>query len=97
MSDDRALAELEVDVGRRALCKEVDPGCFFPERGQSTAPAKAVCRRCPVREECLTLALARDERFGVWGGLSEPERRALHKGRDALAVLRVAQHAVARG
>nr|WP_324613310.1 WhiB family transcriptional regulator [Mycobacteroides chelonae] len=64
----------------RGLCKEVDPEIFFPEKGGSTREAKAVCQRCPVRDACLEEALAQDERFGIWGGLSERERRHLKRG-----------------
>ena len=65
-----------------ALCAEVDPDAFFPEKGESTRAAKNICRRCLVKVECLRSALANDERFGVWGGLSERERRRL-RGRAA--------------
>lgn len=58
-----------------ALCAQTDPDAFFPEKGGSTAAAKRVCRSCLVRSECLEYALENDERFGVWGGLSERERR----------------------
>lgn len=63
----------------RALCREVDPELFFPDKGDHLAAtdAKRVCAGCPVRFECLTLALQLRERFGVWGGLSESERRAI--------------------
>lgn len=61
----------------RALCRETDPEAFFPEQGGAAAPAKRVCAVCLVRAECLTYALDNDERFGVWGGLSERERRRL--------------------
>lgn len=60
-----------------ALCAQSDPEAFFPENGGSGRPAKRVCRRCPIRTECLSWALATDERFGVWGGLSDRERLAL--------------------
>ena len=60
-----------------ALCAETDPEAFFPEKGGSTRDAKRVCSGCPVRAECLEFALANDERFGIWGGLSERERRRL--------------------
>lgn len=60
-----------------ALCQYTDPEVFFPEKGQATAPAKRICTRCPVTEQCLTYALAGDERHGIWGGLSERERRLL--------------------
>jgi len=59
------------------LCAQIDPELFFPEKGGSVRDAKAVCAGCPVRAQCLEHALAHDERFGVWGGLSEPERRRL--------------------
>ena len=59
----------------QGLCAQTDPEVFFPEKGGSTREAKQVCRACPVRAECLEYALAHDERFGVWGGLSERERR----------------------
>ena len=60
-----------------ALCAETDPEAFFPEKGGSTREAKRVCSGCEVRAECLEFALANDERFGIWGGLSERERRRL--------------------
>ena len=60
-----------------ARCAETDPEMFFPEKGESTRPAKRVCAGCEVRAECLQDALDRGERFGVWGGLSERERRTL--------------------
>ena len=63
----------------RALCAQTDPEAFFPEKGGSTREAKRVCRGCEVRAECLEYALAHDERFGIWGGLSERERRRLKR------------------
>jgi WhiB family transcriptional regulator, redox-sensing transcriptional regulator len=60
-----------------ALCAQTDPEIFFPDKGGSTREAKAVCARCPVAAECLEYALATSERFGIWGGLSERERRTL--------------------
>ena len=62
-----------------ALCAQTDPEAFYPEKGKPTGQAKAVCRRCPVREKCLAAALERGERFGVWGGLSTPERARLNR------------------
>jgi WhiB family redox-sensing transcriptional regulator len=52
---------------------------FFPEKGGSTRDAKKICTGCEVRGECLEYALSNDERFGIWGGLSERERRKLRK------------------
>ncbi|KGM08511.1 WhiB family transcriptional regulator [Cellulomonas bogoriensis] len=63
----------------RALCAQTDPEAFFPEKGGSTREAKKVCMGCDVRSECLEYALENDERFGIWGGLSERERRKLKK------------------
>ncbi len=63
----------------RALCAETDPESFFPEKGGSTREAKQVCQGCEVRSECLEYALTHDERFGIWGGLSERERRRLRR------------------
>lgn len=61
-----------------ALCAQVDIGdLFFPEKGGSSAEAKRVCSQCPTRAACLEWALLNDERYGVWGGLSERERRRL--------------------
>ncbi len=60
-----------------ALCAEVDPERWFPEKGGSTKEAKAVCRQCTVRAECLEYALDTKQRFGIWGGKSERERRRL--------------------
>lgn len=64
-----------------ANCLGVDPDLFFPERGASTKEAKAVCRGCAVREDCLEHALANGEKFGIWGGLSERERRRIRRQR----------------
>ncbi|MCH8560187.1 WhiB family transcriptional regulator [Nesterenkonia sp. LB17] len=62
-----------------ALCAQTDPEAFFPEKGGSTRDAKKVCGACNVKQECLEYALGNDERFGIWGGLSERERRKLRK------------------
>jgi len=70
----------EPDWHERALCAQTDPEAFFPEKGGSTREAKRICTGCEVRSECLTYALAHDERFGIWGGLSERERRRLKRG-----------------
>lgn len=77
-------ADWEPDDGvlswqERALCAQTDPEAFFPEKGGSTREAKKVCLSCDVRSECLEYALSKDERFGIWGGLSERERRKLKK------------------
>ncbi len=79
--DMNALLGLPDENGwhERALCAQTDPEAFFPEKGGSTREAKRVCTGCEVRAECLEYALSNDERFGIWGGLSERERRRLKR------------------
>lgn len=72
-------ADAVVDWQERALCAQTDPESFFPEKGGSTREAKRVCMSCEVRVPCLEYALANDERFGIWGGLSERERRRVKR------------------
>ena len=72
-------ADEELGWQERALCAQTDPESFFPEKGGSTREAKKVCLACEVRSDCLEYALANDERFGIWGGLSERERRRLKR------------------
>lgn len=64
-----------------ANCRGVDPDLFFPERGASVKEAKDVCRGCVVREDCLETALTNGEKFGIWGGMSERERRRIRRQR----------------
>ncbi|MFV8301254.1 WhiB family transcriptional regulator [Mycolicibacterium fortuitum] len=61
------------------ICRQVDPEIFFPEKGQSTKDAKRVCANCPVAAECLEYALVNGERFGIFGGYSERERRQMKR------------------
>lgn len=82
MSDFAPLPFTELDVlswHEQALCAQTDPEAFFPEKGGSTREAKRVCSSCEVKADCLEYALANDERFGIWGGLSERERRRLKR------------------
>lgn len=60
-----------------ALCAQTGPEAFFPNKGGSTREAKETCRSCPVQVECLDFALESGERFGIWGGVSERDRRKL--------------------
>lgn len=62
-----------------SLCAQTDPEAFFPEKGGSTRDAKRICAECTVSSECLEYALQNDERFGIWGGLSERERRKFRR------------------
>ncbi len=63
-----------------ALCAQTDPEAFFPEKGGSTRAAKAICHECAVAVACLTYALDHHEGYGIWGGLSERERRRILQG-----------------
>ena len=73
-----------------ALCRDLEPELFFPEpttcgngaaiqRAEGEEFAKSLCAQCPVQTQCLSHALAHDERFGVWGGFSEAERRTMQR------------------
>ena len=82
-ADDDAIAgrsPQDLDWQDDGLCKESDPEAFFPEKGGSTREAKRICLGCEVKDACLEYALANDERFGIWGGLSERERRRIKRG-----------------
>lgn len=63
------------------LSAKRDPDLFFPERGGSIGDAKKVCRKCLVSSDCLEFALQNDEKFGIWGGMTERERRRLRRQR----------------
>lgn len=72
----------------RALCQQVDPELFFPEKGRgetSLRQARRICARCEVRTECREDAIARNEPYGVWGGMSESERRRIRRARREVA------------
>ena len=75
-----------MDWVQRALCRDEDPELFFPVGTAGPALeqeelAKAVCTRCSVRPECLEWSLITAQDSGVWGGLSEEERRAIRRAR----------------
>lgn len=65
----------------QGACHDMATEIFFPDRGISTNPAKAICAGCTVRAECLEHSMTQPERFGIWGGLSERERRRIRKVR----------------
>ncbi len=67
---------------REAACRDLDTNVFFPLTDDEAGPAKAVCATCPVREQCLEFALATRQDDGVWGGLTETERRRLRRRRQ---------------
>ena len=73
-----------MDWRHEAACRDQDPELFFPIGNTGPAlvqleSAKAVCLRCPVVDECLRWALETGQDSGVWGGLSEDDRRALKR------------------
>jgi WhiB family redox-sensing transcriptional regulator len=70
------------DQGR---CAEVDPMLFYPAKGESANPARMVCAGCEVRDQCLEWALATDQRWGVWGGTTEHDRRKIKRDRQDVA------------
>jgi WhiB family redox-sensing transcriptional regulator len=76
-----------MDWRNEASCKDVDPDLFFPIGTTGIAleqvdEAKRICTACVVREPCLEFALASNQDAGVWGGLTEDERRTLKRARQ---------------
>ena len=83
MREFRRVQEKE-DWRHRAACLDEEPELFFPTGNTGPAlwqieEAKRVCRTCEVREQCLTGALETGQDHGIWGGMSEDERRALKR------------------
>lgn len=68
------------------LCRQVGADPFFPEPGENLREAKLICGRCTVRTQCLQYALEHEERFGLWGGLSEVERRPLYANATVIPI-----------
>jgi WhiB family transcriptional regulator, redox-sensing transcriptional regulator len=88
MSTSAATASPACDRRRHwradAACRDADPELFFPDGDIRSArvqvmTAKLICRACPVSATCLSLALANGQEAGIWGGLTEDERRRLHR------------------
>jgi WhiB family transcriptional regulator, redox-sensing transcriptional regulator len=80
----RAPFSRRPDWRDRAACRDTDPELFFPDGDNRSArtkvkAAKLVCRGCPVNTACLSWALTSDQQAGIWGGLTEEERRRLHR------------------
>ena len=80
----RPLALLDVEWATRASCRSADPDELFVQ-GAAQNKAKTICSGCPVRTECLADALDSRMEFGVWGGMTERERRALLRRRPDVA------------
>ncbi|MFI1197733.1 WhiB family transcriptional regulator [Micromonospora sp. NPDC020750] len=77
----RLIADARPEWQAEGLCAETDPEAFFPEKGGSPRPAKKVCSRCDVQADCLEWALTTRQPYGIWGGRTEPERRAILRRR----------------
>jgi WhiB family transcriptional regulator, redox-sensing transcriptional regulator len=77
-----ALAVGQLSWQDYANCRGADADLFFPERGASTRKAKAICNACEVKAECLDYAIVNGEKFGIWGGMSERERRRVRRQRQ---------------
>ena len=78
-----------MDGREEALCRDEDPELFFPVGNSGPAlaqiaSAKLVCNRCPVTNQCLAWAIGSGQDAGVWGGMSEEERRALKRRKARL-------------
>ncbi len=76
-----ALTNPRTDIRWRedAACRGMATDIFFPDSDQDAGPAKEICASCPVQEECLEYALMTRQNDGVWGGLTETERRRLRR------------------
>ncbi|HEY9410657.1 MAG TPA: WhiB family transcriptional regulator [Jiangellaceae bacterium] len=68
-----------------AICAQTDPDAFYPEQGVNVIEAVRVCRSCPVRVECLQYALDNNERWGIWGGVTERTRRRMRSAAKVVA------------
>lgn len=84
MRAEQAYLELAEAIRERGtpVCQETDPDLWFPEVGGDNfqfRTAKKFCQRCPVKTECLNVALVNNEQFGIWGGLTTKERLRLRK------------------
>jgi len=72
---------MNMDWVSTAACRGMDPNVFFPERGRPLSDIRAICAGCPASDECLEYALANNEHHGVWGGMSERQRRTIRRVR----------------
>ncbi|MCX5066606.1 WhiB family transcriptional regulator [Micromonospora lupini] len=94
-SQSTSADSVPLDWRHLGVCRDEDPELFFPIGTTGPAllqveQAKAVCRRCPVADQCLSWAMESGQEFGVWGGMSEEERRAAQR-RGGLRILRAHQ------
>lgn len=85
MSSKEADTGLDISWQESAACDGMNPNIFFPDDASLSAEkrsnyedmAKAICRRCVVRDDCLDYAIARSEQYGIWGGMTAKERNKL--------------------
>ena len=70
---------LNVQQRRKAACRGLDTGLWYPDHGDDGTAARAICRTCPVRTACLTAAVASGEQYGIYGGAGESARRPLRR------------------
>jgi WhiB family redox-sensing transcriptional regulator len=66
-----------------ALCAQVGPELFFPETGESAAPARSICRACPVAVECLEYAQVHAKKYGIYAGMGPKQRKRLRRKKAA--------------
>ncbi|SHS18261.1 transcription factor WhiB [Mycobacteroides abscessus subsp. abscessus] len=79
---DRPQPTRELRWQERGLCRQTDPGLFFPLLGEGVQAAKKICAGCEVKDTCLEYALQHDEGYGVWGGCSASEREQIKQSRQ---------------
>lgn len=79
-------SEANLSWKKQGNCLGIDPDLFYPERGVSSVNAKLVCEGCVVSQECLDYAIDNGEKFGIWGGKSERERRTIRRERRFAAM-----------
>lgn len=70
---------------RLAACRSMDTEEFYPPRGGDLAGPRAVCAECPVQNECLNYAIENGDHFGIWGGLSDKQRRKVRRQQREIA------------
>lgn len=82
------VRDADPDWREYANCKGIDASVFFLDWGSTTDQAKSICATCPVQVECLEYAVMTNQNYGVWGGLTEPERRKIRHERRRAGVIR---------
>lgn len=86
----RLVSDAGLEWQDRGVCAQTDPEAFYPSEGARGEPGKGVCRGCPVRVECLASAFFNGEQWGIWGGITERDRRPgkvrVNDGEDAMVV-----------